>query len=420
VNTPQSPQPPPDPQGPIPPVGMNATGPIRARGGWLTRNLLVLCGVSLLQDAASELIYPLLPLFLTVTLHAPVAVVGLVEGIAGAVTAGTQLAAGRVADRGRRRPLIAAGYGLAALGKAVIAFAGTWPLVLTGRAVDRVGKGVRGAPRDALLVSGIPARARGRAFGLHRAADTLVAVVGPVAGLALYGALDHRIRPLLQLAVLPAVLSVALVAAVRDLPPATAAGAPARARGRLRDLPTPVWRALAPIAVFAVVNVPDTLVLLRVAHLGAGVTGLLTAYAVYNASYAALSYPAGALSDRWARPVVFAAGLGCFAVAYLGLGLVSSTTWVLPLMVVYGGYTAATDGVGKAWISTLTPTHLQGSAQGLLQAVNGTGLLLAGLWAGLAWQHTGRVPLLLAGATAAVLAAVLTVTARTPRVDGTV
>src|SRR5437588_1711446 len=143
------------------------TDDTRGSAGWLTRNLKVVSAVSFFQDAASELLYPILPIFLTVTLGAPPAVVGAVEGVAEGMAAATRLVAGRLADRVARRPLVAAGYGLAALGKVLIAAAGVWPVVLAGRCVDRLGKGVRGAPRDALLVVGVPARARGRAFGLH-------------------------------------------------------------------------------------------------------------------------------------------------------------------------------------------------------------------------------------------------------------
>ena len=185
-------------------------------GRWLSRNLLVLSGVSLLQDAASELLYPILPIFLTSVLGAPASVVGAVEGIAEGGAALTKLGAGKLGDRFRRRPLIGLGYGLAALGKVLVAVAVGWPVVLAGRVVDRIGKGMRGAPRDALLVDGVPAAARGRAFGVHRTADTLGAVIGPLLGLAGYELLGHRIRPLLLIAVVPAVLSVLLVAAVHE------------------------------------------------------------------------------------------------------------------------------------------------------------------------------------------------------------
>jgi len=165
----------------------------RQSRGWLTRNVRVLSAVSFLQDAASELLYPLLPIYLTMVLGAPPAVVGAVEGAAEGAASLTKLAAGPLGDRFARRPLIATGYGMAALGKVIVAAAIGWPGVLAGRVVDRLGKGIRGAPRDALLVAGIDESARGRVFGFHRAMDTLGAVVGPLLGLAGYELLDHRI-----------------------------------------------------------------------------------------------------------------------------------------------------------------------------------------------------------------------------------
>jgi len=378
------------------------------RPTWLTRNVKVLSGVSFLQDAASELLYPILPIFLTVVLGAPPAVVGAIEGVAEGAASLTKVAAGRLADRFARRPLIGAGYGLAAVGKLLIALATAWPLVLVARVTDRLGKGMRGAPRDALLVEGVPAGQRGRVFGLHRAADTAGAVVGPLVGLVLYEALDHRLRPLFWIAVIPAVASVALVAAVRDPRTAEAGSSRTRtARTPWRSLPRPYWRVLAVLLVFNLVNFPDALLLLRAHDLGLSTAGVVGAYAVYNLVYAALSYPAGALSDRLPRPLVFAAGLVFFAVGYLGLGLIHSPWAVFVVLPLYGGFAACTDGVGKAWISTLVPDHQQGSAQGLYQGATGAAVLLAGVWAGLAWGTDGHLPLLVSGTVALVLAGVL-------------
>jgi len=385
------------------------------RPAWLTRNVKVLCGVSFLQDAASELLYPILPIFLTVVLGAPPAAVGAIEGAAEGAASITKVAAGRLADRFARRPLIGAGYGLAAVGKLLIALATAWPLVLVARVTDRLGKGMRGAPRDALLVEGVPAGQRGRVFGLHRAADTAGAVVGPLVGLVLYEALDHRLRPLFWIAVIPAVASVALVAAVRD-PRAggRTGGSPTRVATRTpwRSLPRPYWRVLTVLLVFNLVNFPDALLLLRAHDLGLSTAGVVGAYAVYNLVYAALSYPAGALSDRLPRPLVFAAGLLFFAVGYLGLGLIHTPWAVFVVLPLYGGFAACTDGVGKAWISTLVPDHQQGSAQGLYQGATGAAVLLAGVWAGLAWGSDGHLPLLVSGAVALALAGVLPTAAR--------
>lgn len=370
----------------------------------MSRNLLVLSGVSLLQDAATELLYPILPIFLTSVLGAPTAAVGAVEGVAEGASSLTQLAAGRLSDRFRRRPLIGLGYGLAAVGKLLIAVAFVWPVVLIGRVVDRLGKGVRGAPRDALLVVGVPPEARGRAFGLHRAADTTGAVIGPLLGLAGYELLHHHIRPLLLIAVVPAVASVALVAVVRE--PRAAPVVPTKAKliETEEPLPRSYWRVVVTLAVFAFINFPNALILLKVHELGYSLGAVIGVYVLYNAVYAVLSYPFGALSDRWPRPYVFGVGLLCFATCYLGLGLAHGTAAVIPLLVIYGGFTAATDGVGKAWISSLAPLGRQGSAQGIFQAATGGGILVAGLWAGFAWGGDGQIPLLISGASAAAIA----------------
>jgi MFS family permease len=385
--------------------------------GWLTPNVKTLSGVSFLQDAASELLYPVLPIFLTTTLGAPVAVVGIVEGVAEGVAAVTKLVAGRLGDTRARRPLIAVGYGLAAVGKVLVALAVVWPVVLAGRAVDRVGKGIRGAPRDALLMEGADPAARGRIFGFHRAADTAGAVVGPAVGLGLYELLGHQVRPLLVIAVIPAVLSVLLIRAVHEESrPSPGRPSPGRAAGSRRTrapiarptaLPPRLRSLIVTLGVFGLANFPDALLLLRASQLGLSLAGVISAYILYNTVYALAAYPLGAVSDRVPRHLVFAAGLGFFAVGYLGLGLVHTPGWVFLLLPLYGFFAAATDGVGKAWVADLAPADRTSGAQGLHQAVTGGAVLVAGTWAGLAWNTTGTLPLLISGTVAAALAAVM-------------
>jgi MFS family permease len=250
----------------------------------------------------------------------------------------------------------------------------------------------------------VPPEARGRAFGLHRAADTTGAVIGPLIGLAGYELLHHRIRPLLVIAVVPAIVSVALVAWVREsaAPPVRA---PITRKLESRDpLPTAYWHVVAVLTLFALVNFPDALILLKVHELGYSLGAVIGVYILYNAVYALLSYPFGALSDRLPRRYVFATGLACFATCYIGLGVVDGTALIVPLLAIYGGFTAATDAVGKAWVSSLAPVGRQGSAQGIFQGLSGAGILGAGLWAGFAWGGDGQVPLLVSGAVAAVVA----------------
>jgi MFS family permease len=377
---------------------------------WLTRNVRVLSAVSFLQDAASELLYPLLPIYLTSVLGAPPAVVGAVEGVAEGAASLTKLAAGPLGDRYARRPLIATGYGMAALGKVIVAAATGWPGVLAGRVVDRLGKGIRGAPRDALLVDGIDNAARGRVFGFHRAMDTFGAVVGPLLGLAGYQLLDHQIAPLLWVAVIPAVLSVALVFLVRETPRVV----PAQRKAifaRVGELPHGYWRVTVLLVAFGIVNFPDALLLLRLNEIGFSVVEVILAYVGYNLVYALSSYPAGLLADRIPRPAVFGIGLTFFAVGYIGLGLTTDTVVAWVLIAVYGLFTGCTDGVAKAWISSLVGPDLQGSAQGVFQGASGFSILIAGIWAGLLWGTDGRLPLLVSGVVGAVFAVVLLVVA---------
>ena len=383
---------------------------------WLTRNLVILTAVSLTQDAASELLYPLLPLLVTGLLAAPPVVLGVIEGIAEATAGITRYVAGRWSDTRGRKPFVGIGYGLAAVGKVLVAAALTWPVVLVGRVVDRFGKGVRSAPRDALIAASVPPEAYGRAFGFHRAGDSLGAVIGPLLGLLALAMTHGDVRAALWWAVVPAVASVLLVLLVREprrtTPPTPAPRKAPLARNPLARSPLPraFWRVALVLVAIALVNFPDALLLLRVMDLGFSTTEVVLAYVLFNAVYTLAAYPAGVLTDRWPRPYVYAVGLTAFAVGYVGLGLVESGPLVYLLIAVYGLFPAFTDGVGKAWISSLVPDEHRGRAQGVFQALTSAAVFTAGLWAGLAWSlgpGSGVVPLLLSGTAALAAAAVL-------------
>lgn len=364
---------------------------------WLTRNVRVLSAVSFLQDAASELLYPLLPIYLTTVLGAPPAVVGAIEGAAEGAASLTKVAVGPLGDRFARRPLIATGYGMAALGKVIVALAVAWPGVLTGRVVDRLGKGLRGVPRDALLVDGIDSGSRGKVFGFHRAMDTLGAVVGPLIGLLGYQLLDQQIAPLLYIAIVPAVLSVLLLVLVREKPRPEPRPPRQPILSGVRELSGRYWRVTAVVVGFGLVNFPDALLLLRLNEIGFGVVEVILAYVTYNLVYAVASFPAGLLADRIPRSAVFGIGLVFFAVGYIGLGLTTDPVVAWLLIGVYGLFTACTDGVGKAWASSLAGADRQATAQGVFQGGSGLAILVAGVWAGLLWGADGRLPLLISG-----------------------
>jgi MFS family permease len=322
------------------------------------------------------------------------------------------------------------GYGLAGVGKVIIAAAGTWPIVLVGRLTDRVGKGMRSAPRDALLLLGTDRAHRGKVVGFHRTADTLGAVLGPILALGLLAAFNNDIRPVLWFAAIPATFATLLVLAVKDNEPRTGRRKPTAASATdasatdastaqpaqtHEPLSTRLKVVLGVISSFAFMNFPDALLLLHVSQIGFSLSAVVGAYLLYNISYAALNFPFGWLSDKLRPSGIYALGLVCFAAAYGGMSLTKDHSITLFLIVVYGGFAAANDTVGKSWVSKLAPESRQLWAQSLLQGFSGFGVLAAGLWAGALWTigaGTGSLPLLISGVAALAVAAVLVLMGR--------
>lgn len=392
-------------QGAVPPDGPRIT----AAQEPLPRNVKALSAVSLAQDTGSEMLYPLLPTFVTGTLGAPVVALAVAEGLADALAAGMKLIAGRLAD-GRRRPWIAAGYAIATLGKIVVAASFVWPMVILGRSIDRIGKGIRGVPRDALIADDTPAGSRGRAFGFHRSLDTVGAVLGPLLGLALLQVLDGRIRVALVIAIIPAAISVGLVAFVHETTrrPDPIAASTSDDQPELEDsprLPAGIWRVLVPLILFGLVNSTDALLLQHAGDVGLSTTKVVAVYVGFNLVYALLGYPAGKLADRLPHGLVYAGGLAVFAGVYIGLGQSRSATAVWILLPIYGIFPALTDGVSRAWIAELAPTASRTWVLGIHGATTGLAVLAAGLWSGLAWGDAGAIPLTISGIVAAFVAA---------------
>src|SRR5919204_3656710 len=262
----------------------------------LPENVRALSWVSFANDCASELAYPIVPLFLTTTLGAPVAALGLIEGLAEGIAVGLRGIAGRLSDRAgeRRRPWIVAGYAVSAAARPVIAPATHWGIVLGGRLADRLGKAGRTAPRDALIRDSTPPELIGAAFGYHRALDTAGAVVGPLAAVVLLAA-GLSFRSVLWVAVVPGFLALLLLRAVREAP--RAASEPIVA-GEAGPLPRSFWIVVAIWVVFSLGNSSDVFLLLRAKELGLGTTMVVLAYAAYNVVYSGLSWPLGAFSDK--------------------------------------------------------------------------------------------------------------------------
>lgn len=383
----------------------------RARAA-LPENVRILGRVSFANDLASEFLYPIVPLFLTVTLGAPVAVLGVIEGVAEGIAVGFRGLAGWLSDRfgGGRRRWITAGYAASALGRPLLAAAGGWPLVLGARAVDRLGKAVRTAPRDALIRDSTVDGRVGASFGYHRAMDTAGAVLGPLVAVGVLAA-GLSLRSALWLAVVPGFAALVLLRRVREVPRTSVVGASAP-KGRLSLLPGSFWAVLAVWVVFSLGNSSDVFLILRARDLGLGATLAVLAYAAYNLVYAGLSWPLGALSDR--LPRVLAGGLAVFALVYLGFAFAPGAWAIWPLFAVYGAYIAATEGVARAWVADHAPTGAVGTAYGVFAAATGASLLVASSIGGLLWSEVGPRWTFLMGtaAAAAALIPLLTVAAR--------
>jgi MFS family permease len=379
------------------------------------RPVFVLGIVSFLTDVSSEMVYPLVPLFLTSTLGAPLVAVGLIEGLAEGAASVFKTAGGWLSDRLRvRRPLVIAGYALSAASKPLMAAAYVWPVALLVRFGDRTGKGIRTAPRDALVADVTPPELRGRAFGFHRAADTLGAVTGPVAALGLLAAFDDSFRLVFIVAFAPAVAGVALLSLVRERPPG-AAEAAAAASG-WRDLGAGFYVFLAVSLLFALGNSSDAFLLLRAKNVGLGNTEVVLGYVLFNLVYATVAMPAGIASDRLGRRGVIGLGFAIFAAVYVGFGLAGGGAAIWPLFAVYGLYMAMTEGVGRALVVDFVPAERRATALGLYQGAMGAMILLSSVIAGALWDVVSpSAPFFLGGATAlAALVLFLVALPRTP------
>jgi MFS family permease len=381
---------------------------------WLTRNLFAISWVSLLQDAASEMLYPIMPIFLNTVLGAPAAVVGAIEGFAEGAMSITKLSSAWMNRWLPRKVMVFLGYSGAALGKLIIALAAVWPVVMLGRVVDRLGKGMRSAARDAILVQGIDKSQRGRVIGFHRTADTTGAVIGPILTLVLLSVFDGNIRDVLWIAVIPAVLSTAAVLFIKDQDPATKRlikVAKAEVTAANTQLLSPsLKRVIWVLSFFALANFPDALLLLHLSQEGWTVTQVVGAYLIFNIAYASLNFPFGLLADKLKPQQVYALGMVCFALAYVGFSLTNDMVLGVALIVIYGGFAAANDVVGKSWVSKMAADHQQLTVQSRLQGLSGFGILFAVIWAGLAWSlgsGFGTVPLMISGVFGLVAATVL-------------
>lgn len=375
---------------------------------WRPRgNVLALAVVSFLTDASSEIIAPLLPLFLVGTLGASVQMVGVIEGAAEAVAALLKVASGWWSDRvSRRKPLIVLGYGLASLVRPMVAIAQTGAHVLAIRLTDRVGKGVRGAPRDALLAASVPAEQRGRAFGFHRAADHAGAVVGPLVALACLQWLGMPVRQVFWVAAVPGALAVMVaLVLVKEEQPAVRA-VPVRRPAERVALPTRFWTGIAPMVLFTLGNSTDAFLLLRASQLGVSTALIPLLWVALHVVKSASSTPGGALSDRVGRRPLIVAGWLLYAAVYAGFAVAEAQWHAWALFAVYGAVFGLTEGSEKALVADLVPAAQRGTAFGWYHGLVGAAALPASVLFGYVWDHYSAGAAFTTGAGVAVGAAI--------------
>ncbi|OGR65063.1 MAG: hypothetical protein A2X31_07860 [Elusimicrobia bacterium GWB2_63_22] len=371
----------------------------------LSRNVTFLGVVSGLTDISSEMLYPIVPVFLTSVLGAPMQVVGLIEGVAEATASFVKILGGRLSDRYNvRKPFVVAGYSLSAISKPLLALAAGWHFVLFSRFIDRVGKGLRTSARDALIAGSVDKAHWGKAFGFHRAMDTLGAALGPLTALAMIhfmGSEKPDYRFIFLAAFVPALLGVGvLVYFVKEGVRPRPAGAPAPAPEPMsRDFKTFV----ALYAVFALGNSSDVFLIMKARELGFSLTGIILAYTGYNLVYALLASPAGWLSDRLGKIKTMAFGFAVFAAVYLGFALADRPWMIWPLFALYGFYGAFNEGIAKAVVSHLSTGGNRASAMGYFQGTLGFLTFAASALAGFLWDRVSPAAPFAVGAAGALL-----------------
>jgi len=389
----------------------------------LPRNVLALSFVALLNDTSSEIIYPLLPAFLALSLGASPFAIGLIEGFAESVASLLKLFSGYLSDRfGKRKLPVLLGYSLAAITRPFLGFVTSWPQVLVVRMTDRVGKGIRGAPRDAIIAESVAVKERGFAFGFNRAADHLGAVFGPVAAFVLLSifALDKQnptlgeYQSVFLFASVPVVIGLLVVVFFvkeRSTPAASEAEPPSLS---LAGFDGNFKRFLVVIALFTLSNSTDAFLLLRAADAGVSPVMLPLLWMTLHVSKVISSLVGGDLSDKLGRKVVIGAGWMIYAAVYLGFAFVDSSWQAWVLFIIYGAYFGLTEGVEKAFVADMVPDNKRGTAYGLYNFAFGITVFPASLLFGLIWTQYGASAAFLASSCVSMAAILMLLSVRKP------
>lgn len=371
----------------------------------ISKQVFILSMVSLFTDLASEMLYPVTPIFLTSVLGSSMAVVGLIEGIAEVTSGLLKGYFGILSDKiGKRSIFVVLGYGVSALSKPLPGIFQNIPVVLSSRVSDRIGKGIRTAPRDALLASYSNGNS-GAVFGFHRAMDTFGAALGPVVALLLLNFYPNNFQLIFLAAFIPSVIAVIFTLMVKDNTTSSNMKSKKSYLEFWRSAPKEYKRVLILLTIFSLVNSSDVFLILKSQDITHSNSLAIFGYVFYNIIYAASSFPLGSLADKFGKRNVFSAGLMIFSLVYFGFAFLSNINLMWILFSLYGIYAASTEGVSKAWISDLIPDEQRGSAIGLLTMLSGFAVMLGSFFTGVLWDQFGSyLPFLISASISLVIA----------------
>lgn len=371
----------------------------------IPKNVFALGWVSFFNDLASEMVYPIVPIFLTSFLGVPVSIVGVIEGIAESTASILKVFSGWLSDRFQKRKLFAvSGYSLSTFSKIILGLSYIWPFVLVARFIDRFGKGIRTSARDSLITESCPENIRGKSFGFHRALDTLGAVFGPLAAIIFLAIFNDNLRLVFYIAFIPGIIGVILlIVFVREKKKKALSFNDIKLRWR--DVNPSFKIFLFVSIIFSIGNSSDVFLILRAQDLGLTIRITIFAYVLFNLTYALFSTPAGIIVDRIGAKKILILGFLIFSLVYFFLGLINKSLFIWLLFPIYGIYMALTEGVGKAYISLLVPQEKSGTAFGIYQTSIGICSFFSSLIAGVMWNYINvRIPFFFGSITAFVAA----------------
>ncbi|MBI3385144.1 MFS transporter [Candidatus Gottesmanbacteria bacterium] len=368
-------------------------------------NVFLLGLVSFFNDVAAEMIYPIVPIFLTTVLHVTIPIVGIIEGVAEATASLSKYLFGALSDYFQKRKIfVVLGYSFGSISKILIGLAFSWPLVLFARFIDRLGKGLRTAPRDSMLLENATAQNKGFIFGFHRTMDSMGAVIGPLLGLFLLSVLKENMRLVFFIAFIPSLVAVAILIFYVKEKARSSLVKPEFVKINWSILNSRLKLFLMVSFLFALGNSSDAFLILQAKNLGFTTTLAVLTYVIYNISQTVFATPAGSLADKIGAKKVFAMGLFVFSVVYFFFGMIKNPAWLWLLFPIYGIYIAFTDGVSKAYISEFITKEESGSYFGIHQTLTAIGGFFASFIGGLLWYKFNPSATFLYGSAMAMLA----------------